>query len=226
MSKFTDEGFYEFMDWFIDRFNDPAYHKAHIVGITTNNLSITQMVRLTYRGSAVQFNLSGNTRMSRTSYNRDGDAASKRVLANTMTWDNNVSADFTWTWSAANMDFMADATYRWYNGYATNPDPMMLVNATINKRLGAVTLSLSITDLLAQSRALSVTESGQRRSESLSNTLGRYILLSFSYNFGTMGGRRGGRARMGGGGGMGGGFRGVMGGGGMMGGGGGFRGPM
>jgi hypothetical protein len=224
MSKYTDEGFYEFMDWFIERFNDPAYHKAHIVGITTNNLNVSEMVRLTYRGSAVNFNLSASTNMSRTSYNRDGDAATRRVLDNTMTWRNNVSADFTWTWALANMDFQADASYMWYNGYTTNPAPMALVNATINKRLGAVTLSLSVTDLLAQSRALSVTNNSAQHVESLSNTLGRYVLLSFSYNFGTMSGRRGGRARMGGGGGFGGGMRGGMGGG-MMGGGG-FRGPM
>ena len=225
MSKYTDEGFYEFMDWFIERFNDPAYHKAHIVGITTNNVTMTEMLRLTYRGSAVNFNLSGNTNMSRTFYNRDGDAATKRELANTLTWRNSVNADFTWTWTLAGMEFQADASYMWYNGYATNPDPMTLVNATINKRLGAVTLSLSVTDLLAQSRALSVTESGAMRSETLSNTLGRYILLSFNYNFGTMGGRRGGRG-MGGnrGGGMGGG---MMGGGGFRGGmGGGMGGPM
>ena len=213
MSKYTEEGFYEFMDWFIERFNDPTYHKAHIVGITTNNVSMTEMLRLTYRGSSVNFNLSGNTNMSRTFYNRDGDAATNRELANTLTWRNSINADFTWTWNLAAMEFQADASYMWYSGYVTNPEPMTLVNATINKRLGAVTLSLSVTDLLAQSRALSVTESGAMRSETLSNTLGRYILLSFSYNFGTMGGRRGG-ARMGGnrGGGMGGG---MMGGGGM-----------
>ena len=124
------------------------------------------------------------------------------------------------------MEFQADASYQWYNGYTTDMKPMTLVNMTINKRIArVVTLSLSVTDLLAQSRALSVTENGAIHSETLSNTLGRYILLSFSYNFGTMGGRRGG-ARMGGnrGGGMGGG---MMGGGGFRGGmGGGMGGPM
>ena len=215
MSKYTEEGFYEFMDWFIDQFNDPAYHKAHIVGITTNNLNVTEMLRLTYRGSALTANVSGSTNMSRTSYNRDGDAASTRVLDNTMTWRNNVSADFTWTLSQANMDFQADVNYMWYNGFTTNPDPQTLLNMTVNKRIGAVTLSLSVTDLLAQSRALSVTDSSAQHIESLSNTLGRYILLSFSYNFGRMGGRRGGGFR----GGAGGGFRGGMGGGMPMGGG-------
>ncbi|MDO4999360.1 MAG: TonB-dependent receptor, partial [Bacteroidales bacterium] len=221
MSKYTDEGFYEFMDWFIERFNDPAYHRDHIVELTTNNLQLNEMLRLTYRGSAVNFNLSGNTRMSRTFYNQKGAAASQstRVLATTMTWTNNVSAEFTWTWTAANMDFMADVNYRWYNGFTTPLEPMTLVNATINKRLGPVTLSLSVTDLLAQSRALSVTDNSARHSETLSNTLGRYILLSFSYSFNNMAGRGRGRGGMGGnrgggmgGGMMGGGFRGGMGG--------------
>ena len=217
MSKYTDEGFYEFMNWFIDQFNDPAYHKAHIVGITTNNISASEMITLQYRGSSVSANLRGNTDMSLTSYNRTGDAASQSstIAQNTLTWRNSVSADFTWTVSSIGMDFMADANYRWYNGYTTNPEPQMLVNATINKRIGAVTLSLSATDLLGQSRALMVSDSGAQHTESLSNTLGRYILLSFSYNFGRMGGRgnRGGGGFRGGNMGGGGGFRGGMGGG-------------
>ena len=224
MSKYTDEGFYEFMDWFIDQFNNEAYHKAHIVGITTNNVNLSEMLRLTYRGLAVQANLSGSTSMSRTSYRTDNTSVSTRQLDNTMTWNSNISADITWTWALANMDFMADATYRWYNGYTTNPAPQTLINMTVNKRIGAVTLSLSVTDLLAQSHALSVTDSSAQHIESLSNTLGRYILFSFSYNFGSMG-RGQGRGRMGRGGGMPmgggmGGFGGGMMGGGMMGGGG------
>ena len=217
MSKYTDEGFYEFMDWFIAQFNDPVYHNAHIVSVTTNNVNVSQMLRLTYRGAYVSMNLSGNTNMSRTSYIQTGKAATSRDLTPTMTWRNNVSFDFTWNWIAAGMDVQADANYFWYNGYTTNPTPQTLVNMTVNKRIGAVTLSLSVTDLLAQSRALSVTDSSAQHTESLSNTLGRYVLLSFSYNFGNIGGRRGGRGNRGGG--MGGGMRGGMGGG-MMGGGG------
>ena len=192
------------------------------MGITTNNVTASEMITLQYRGSSVSANLRGNTDMSLTSYNRTGDAASQSstIAQNTLTWRNSVSADFTWTVSSIGMDFMADANYRWYNGYTTNPEPQMLVNATINKRIGAVTLSLSATDLLGQSRALSVTDSGAQHTESLSNTLGRYILLSFSYNFGRMGGRgnRGGGGFRGGNMGGGGGFRGGMGGGGFGGG--------
>ena len=50
--------------------------------------------------------------------------------------------------------------------------------------------------------------------ERRTNTLGRYVVLSFTYRFGTFGGRRGGRGQMGGGRPMGGGgFRPPMGGG-------------
>ena len=72
------------------------------------------------------------------------------------------------------------------------------INATISKTIGAANLSLYVSDLLGQSRNLRVTDSNNRHVESLSKTLGRYIILSFSYNFGSMG-RGAGRGRMGGG---------------------------
>ena len=224
MSRYTDEdgGFYEFMNWFIDQFNDPVYYKAHIVENFTNNLNVNERLRLTYRGLALQATLGASTNMSKTWYGQKGDAAANATKAaqNTTTWNNAVTGELTWNWTLTGMSLTANANYRWYNGYTTPVDPQMIINMTVSKSIGSANISLYVADLLGQSRALSVTDASSQHIETLSNTLGRYVILSFSYNFGSMG-RGQGRGRMGG---MGGGRGGRGGGmppmgGGMMGGG-------
>ena len=98
------------------------------------------------------------------------------------------------------MNLTMNANYRWYNGYTTPVDPQCIINMTVTKSIGPVNLSLNVNDLLAQSVALSVTDGSSRHAETLNTTrLGRYIILSASYNFGNFGGRRSGGGRRGGG---------------------------
>ena len=95
--------------------------------------------------------------------------------------------------------------YVWYNGYTTTQDPEHLLNLTISKTLGSFTVGLRGYDLLNQAKTLNISESGNYYSESRTNMLGRYVLLTVSYRFGSFGGRRMGGGRGGFGGGMGGG---------------------
>ena len=230
MSRYTDPdgGFYEWMNWFIDQFNDPAYYKAHIVENFTDNLSLNERLRVTYRGVQFQASIGGSTNMNQTWYTQKGDAAANATKASrdSQTWSNAVTGELTWNWLLTGISVTANANYRWYNGYTTPVDPQFIVNMTVAKSFGPVNLSVYVADLLGQSRALSVQDQASRHVETISNTLGRYVIVSLSYNFGTVGGRRGGGMR----GGMGGGRRGggMPMGGGMMGGGmmGGGRPPM
>ena len=214
MSKYdgTSAGFYNWMNWFIDQFNDPAYYKAHIVENYTDNLSLNERLRVTYRGIQFQATIGANTNMNQTWYTQKGDAVAKSTQAarNTQTWSNAATAELTWNWLLTGISVTANANYRWYNGYTTPVDPQLIINMTVAKSFGPVNLSVYVADLLGQSRALSVTDQSSRHAETLSKTLGRYVIVSLAYNFGTVGGRRGG--------GFGGGRRGGMGGG-MMGGG-------
>ena len=213
MSVYDQEnGFYKWMDWFVAQVKDPAYYKAHIVENYTDNFNVNERFQISYRGLQVQFNLGASTNMSKSLYTQKGDAADKATASgrNTETWNNAITASFTWNWILTGINVNADANYRWYNGYTTPVDPQFIINARLEKAVGPVTLTLSVNDLLGQSRALSVQDQASRHVETLSNTLGRYVIVSLSYNFGTVGGRRGG--------GFGGGRRGGMGGG-MMGGG-------
>ncbi len=220
MSKYTTDGFYAFMNWFIDQFNDPAYYKAHIVENYTDNLSLNERLRITYRGVQFQATIGASTNMNQTWYSQKGDAVAQSTKAsrNSQTWSNAATAELTWNWLLTGISVTANANYRWYNGYTTPVDPQCIINLTIAKSFGPVNVSVYVADLLGQSRALRVTDQASQHVESVSNTLGRYAIVSLSYNFGTVGGRRGGGMRGGMGRGMGGGMRGGMGGG-MMGGG-------
>ena len=67
-----------------------------------------------------------------------------------------------------------------------------MFNAEISKLLfnDSVTIALRGYDLLGQSKNLTVSDSSNYHTESVNNTLGRYIIVSISWRFGTMGGGR------------------------------------
>ena len=114
------------------------------------------------------------------------------------------------------LTFTTDANYNWYVGYKTDQPSRLIWNAGFQLPVihNQATLSLSAFDILGQRRTLSVSDSENYHQESRTNSVGRYVMLSFTWRFGTFGGRNG---RMGG-------FRGGPGGPGGPGGRGGFRG--
>ncbi|MBQ6578505.1 MAG: TonB-dependent receptor [Bacteroidales bacterium] len=168
---------------------------------TTN---ISEQLRFTYRNDFLEIVVGGQTSLRNSKYT----AAN---MNDTKTWSSRLTASFNWTFGMnSDWTIASDANYNWYNGYATNPDPELILNASISKILGTFTISLRAYDLLAQQRSLSITNSDTRYAETRTNTLGRYVLASLTYRFGSFGGRRmgggGGRGGRGGMGGFGGGF--------------------
>ena len=167
--------------------------------IKTTNL--TEQLRFTYRNDFLEVVVGGQTSTRNTMYTASN-------MDDTRTWSNRLSASFNWTFGMnSDWTIQSDANYNWYNGYSTNPDPEFILNAQISKVLGTFTISLRGYDLLAQNKSISITNSDTRYAETRTNTLGRYVLLSVAYRFGSFGGRRmGGGNRGGGRGGFGGGF--------------------
>ena len=90
--------------------------------------------------------------------------------------------------------FKADANYNWYRGYTTPQEDEIILNAEITKLLfkDKFTLALKAYDILGQSKNLSVSDSANYHTETRNNTLGRYVILSLTYRFGTFGGGSGG----------------------------------
>ena len=109
------------------------------------------------------------------------------------TWNNQVDGSMNWT-IPGGVNIIAQANYNWYNGYTTEQEDEIILNAEITKLLfkKKFTLALKAYDILGQSKNLSVSDSSNYHIETRNNTLGRYIILSLTYRFGNFnqGGQR------------------------------------
>lgn len=164
----------------------------------TQTMGVMQMLRFTYRNDFVELVAGGRTNVNKSWYTMTKANADA-------TWNNNVSFEMNWTLPFG-MNLISDMNYNWYNGYAMQQEPEFILNAEITQLLfkKTCTLALRAYDILNQAKNLSVTDNGNIHSEVRNNTLGRYIIVSFTYRFGTFGGgRRGPGGMRGGPGGMG-----------------------
>ena len=98
------------------------------------------------------------------------------------------------------MNLISDLNYNWYVGYTTEQKPEFILNAEITQLVlnNKATIALRAYDILNQAKNLMVTDASNYHQEVRNNTLGRYIVVSFTYRFGTFNNRRGGGQRGGG----------------------------
>ena len=176
---------------------------ADFLDNSTRNLSLMERVRLTYRDDFIEIIGSARTRVSKPWYTIQEDVAA--------TWNNQASGSIKWTPGTSGLEISTEARYNWYNGYTTPQDPQFIWDASISMPIfkRQATVSLKAYDLLEQAKNLRVNVTDNYYQETRNNTLGRYVILSFTWRFGNFGGNRGG---------MRGGPGGMMGGPGMMGG--------
>ena len=157
---------------------------------TKNNTMTTgvmQMLRLTYRNDVVELVAGGRTNMSKSWYTMNS-------VNQKATWTNNASFDMNWTLPFG-MNLITDVNYNWYNGYSSPQKSEFVWNAEITQLLfnNKCTIALRAYDLLNQAKNLTVSDVSNYHLESRSNTLGRYVVVAFTYRFGTFGNNRGGR---------------------------------
>ena len=147
----------------------------------TRTFGFTERLRLTYRIDALELEASARTRMSHSNYLL-ADTSSE-----TTTWNNLVSGSATWTVDQIGFSLKGDLDYRWYNGYTTQQPSEYVFNAEVSKQIlnKKATVALKGYDIFGQAKNLTVTDSSNVHTESLNNTLGRYVILSFTYRFGT-----------------------------------------
>ena len=147
----------------------------------TQTLSFTQRLRFTYRNDFVELNLGGRTRMSKSWYTLENANAQA-------TWNSQVDFSMNWT-IPGGFNIISDADYNWYNGYTTEQEDEIILNAEITKLLfkDKFTLAVKAYDILGQSKNLSVSDASNYHLETRNNTLGRYIIFSLTYRFGDFG---------------------------------------
>ena len=197
---------------------DEKFLNAFIVN-STRTLSVMERLNLNYRSDYLEVRLNGGTRFNKPWYSVKTSGNTENV-----TWNNSVGGSINWTIGYTGLTFTTDANYNWYNGYKTDQPSRLIWNAGLQMPIiyNSATIALNAYDMLGQRKNLSTTQNENLYSESRSLSIGRYIIVSFTWRFGTFGGRNG---RMGGFGGFGGG-RGGRGGRGGMGGGRGMGGGM
>ena len=185
--KYYDAGKAEFnYELFNADFPDLGNTDAFTVN-KIRSMNLSQMLRLTYRNDFVELVAGGRMNLSKSWYTLE--SANQNA-----TWNNNVSFEMNWTLPFG-MNLIGDLNYNWYNGYTTQQEPEFIINAEITQLLfkKTCTLALRAYDILNQAKNLSVTDASNYHQEVRNNTLGRYVVLSFTYRFGTFGGNRGNR---------------------------------
>ncbi len=148
---------------------------------TTRSFGFTERLRATYRSDDVEVMLSGRTRMSKPWYTVQAAVAA--------TWANQVSASFKWTVGQSGFEISTDGNYNWYRGYTTAQPSEFVWNASVSQQVfrRRGTVSLKAYDILDQAKNLTVTDTANYHEEVRNNTLGRYIMLSFTWRFGNFG---------------------------------------
>ena len=152
----------------------------------TQNLNLSEMLRLNYRGSKLDVSLSARANWTQAWYSVDNKAA-------TNYWNNAVGADFNWTlpWD---FTLASDANYNYYIGYDNDYNkPMTLWNAELSKQLfknKQGTIAVKVYDILNESRGTMRNTTNNYIEDVSTNTLGRYIMFSFTYRFGSISGQR------------------------------------
>lgn len=153
------------------------------------NLSFNENLRLTYRSDYFEATIGGRTRVSipKSTY--------ESLNSSPTTWNNAVSLNVTWNEPNTGLGLTADGTYNWYIGYTTNQPANFIINTEITKLIfnNNATLAIRGYDLLNQTKTFNESISGNRRTESRTLALGRYVIVSLTFRFGTFGNGRGNR---------------------------------
>lgn len=124
---------------------------------------------------------------------------SMQPSANLSTWNHRANAEFLYE-TPHQFEIQSNISYNFYQGYSDGFNtPHCIWNAELSKSFGSVTLTISMQDILNQTRNLSRNMTAEYVEDSYTNSMGRYFLAGISFNFGKMNNRRG-RGGQGGGG--------------------------
>ncbi len=148
----------------------------------TTSIGINENLSFVYRNNWIETRLGGVI-----GYNRAWYTISTKQ--NAETWNNQVTAeingDLPW-----NMEVKTDGRYYIYHGYSDGYNENKFVwNAEVAQSFfnSKLTLRLKVYDILNKSQNINRTTTENYVQDSLSNTLGRYVMLSLTFKFGNFG---------------------------------------
>jgi len=146
----------------------------------TQSLSVMERLKATYRNDFINIEVSGRTR-----FNKPWYTIVNNGTQNT-TWNNQIEAELTWT-SSFGLGVKPEYSFNWYRGYTTPQESTHILELEISQLIfkNKCTLAVKGYDLLNQTKNLYVTDTANYHQETRNNTLGRYIIFSLTYRFGT-----------------------------------------
>ena len=151
----------------------------------TQTLSFSERLNVTYRGSKLEIGVGGRFRYNKSWY-------SINTTTKPSTWNNSAELSFNWTLPAG-INLESNLNHTYYIGYGTGyNDPSTVWNASATKLLfkNMATLSLRVFDILKDARSVNMNQTDNYLQETRNTILGQYVMLSFTYRFGTFGGNR------------------------------------
>ena len=165
-----------------DKFHNEEDFGALFELNTTRSLTVVERFRATYRSDNLEIMLGGRTRFNKPWYTLE-------TAVSNATWSNQVNGSISWTIGDSGFEVTTDADYNWYRGYTTAQPSELVWNATLSKLIlkKQATIALKAYDILDQAKNLTVTDDSNYHSEVRNNTLGRYVILSFTWRFGNFG---------------------------------------
>lgn len=182
MSIYKEEGYYAFMEDFLKQGTTDISKDGRFVTNSTNTITPNARIGAKYSVGCAELRANGGTSINKSWYRLGND-----VSDNTTTFSNYLRAASIFSFDAPGLVFKADFSYNWYDGFSQKGlEPEAILNAEIQKLLFKKkgTLALKGFDLLGQAKTMKVSDDSNYHLESCSNTLGRYIILLFTYRFG------------------------------------------
>lgn len=146
----------------------------------TENLNYSASGTVSYKGRLFTFRFGG-------SVDNDSWRYSINPKANVDWWKFRIMGDLNMN---INKDFEFEPSfyYTYYQGCIDNEDiPEFIINLKATKNIKKICLSLTINDLLNQRKSFHRYISGAGIIDQTTNSLGRYVLLGVSFNFGKTG---------------------------------------
>lgn len=182
--------YYKFMESFWgDESGDLFYSgKSGFQESMTNTFTWRTSLGFKYNVEKFNATLSGSVYNRITKYSLD-------PTANLNTWNNSISGDIGYK-PGKGWDIKTSLGYTFYRGYTNGyGDPALNWNLSVGKSIKAVTLSLSVKDILNQTKSLNRYTSDEYTEDTYSNVLGRYFLFTVSFNFGKMNAKKNSRVQ-------------------------------
>ena len=156
--------------------------KGKYVENETQNFSVMESLRLTYRNDWAEIIAGGRINYRNAQY-------SVASMDDVTTWTNAITGSVNFT-IPGGLNLTSDINHTWYIGYDQGYDePNTVWNASISKTLfkNAATLKFKVYDILKQARTTSVTTTENYVQNLTSNTLGQYFMVTLTWRFGNFG---------------------------------------